>query len=33
MTSILRHRGPDSRQLYRAPGVSLGVRRLSIIDL
>lgn len=33
MTSILRHRGPDSRGLYRAPGVGLGVQRLSIIDL
>jgi asparagine synthase (glutamine-hydrolysing) len=29
----LRHRGPDAENLWRAPGVVLGHRRLSIIDL
>jgi asparagine synthase (glutamine-hydrolysing) len=44
MTDVLRHRGPDDRGLYRSdyhlrppyeamPGVALGHRRLSIIDL
>jgi len=33
MTAILRHRGPDGRGVHLAPGVGLGVRRLSIIDL
>jgi asparagine synthase (glutamine-hydrolysing) len=33
MTDILYHRGPDSDGFYVAPGVGLGVRRLSIIDL
>lgn len=33
MTAILRHRGPDGRGFHRAPGVGLGVQRLSIIDL
>ncbi len=44
MTDVLRHRGPDDRGMYRTecrlipngkhlPGVGLGFRRLSIIDL
>jgi asparagine synthase (glutamine-hydrolysing) len=33
MTEILRHRGPDSGGFHLAPGIGLGVRRLSIIDL
>ena len=33
MTAILRHRGPDARGFYRAPGIGLGVQRLSIVDL
>ena len=27
------HRGPDDRGTYTAPGVALGVRRLSIVDV
>ncbi len=33
MAALLRHRGPDSDGFYDATDVSLGVRRLSIIDL
>ncbi len=33
MTDILRPRGPDSDGFYVEPGVGLGVRRLSVIDL
>jgi len=33
MTDILRHRGPDGRGIFRAPGVGLGFRRLAIVDL
>jgi asparagine synthase (glutamine-hydrolysing) len=33
MTDIQQHRGPDQGGLYREPGVGLGHRRLSIIDL
>ncbi len=33
MTDTLAHRGPDGRGLYNGPGVALGHRRLSIIDL
>ena len=33
MTDSLRHRGPDGEGFHVAPGVGLGVRRLSIIDL
>jgi asparagine synthase (glutamine-hydrolysing) len=33
MTEIIRHRGPDSDGFHVAPGIGLGVRRLSIIDL
>ncbi|NLO91827.1 MAG: asparagine synthase (glutamine-hydrolyzing) [Elusimicrobia bacterium] len=33
MTARIQHRGPDSCGFYAAPGVNLGMRRLSIIDL
>jgi asparagine synthase (glutamine-hydrolysing) len=33
MTNALRHRGPDGEGSWTAPGVALGHRRLSIIDL
>ncbi len=33
MTQIMHHRGPDSQGSYIAPGVGLGMCRLSIIDL
>jgi len=33
MTEILRHRGPDDSGFYVAPGIGLGFRRLSIVDL
>lgn len=33
MTDIMKHRGPDSRGFYRDKFVSLGHRRLAIIDL
>ena len=33
MTDSIAHRGPDSAGYFRAPGVGLGHRRLSIIDL
>jgi asparagine synthase (glutamine-hydrolysing) len=33
MTAAIAHRGPDDEQVHREPGVALGVRRLSIIDL
>ena len=33
MTDALEHRGPDDRGTYEAPGVALGVRRLSIVDV
>ena len=33
MTDTLIHRGPDGCGFYRKPGVGLGIRRLSIIDL
>jgi len=33
MLDSIRHRGPDDEGLYEAPGVGLGHRRLSIIDL
>ena len=33
MVQSLYHRGPDDRGLWEAPGVSLGMRRLSIIDV
>jgi asparagine synthase (glutamine-hydrolysing) len=33
MSELVRHRGPDSGGFYEGPGVGLGFRRLSIIDL
>src|SRR5437867_5042032 len=33
MTATLRHRGPDDEGVYVGPGIGLGMRRLSIIDL
>lgn len=33
MTRALTHRGPDEEGYYEKPGISLGHRRLSIIDL
>jgi asparagine synthase (glutamine-hydrolysing) len=33
MCDVMRHRGPDDEGLLVEPGVSLGMRRLSIIDL
>lgn len=33
MTHIMQHRGPDSSGFHIEPGIGLGVRRLSIIDL
>lgn len=33
MTDAMEHRGPDDRGLHLAPGLGLGHRRLSIIDL
>lgn len=33
MTGAIAHRGPDDEQVHTEPGVALGARRLSIIDL
>jgi asparagine synthase (glutamine-hydrolysing) len=33
MTRSIAHRGPDDEQFHREPGVALGARRLSIVDL
>jgi asparagine synthase (glutamine-hydrolysing) len=33
MTDVMTHRGPNDRGFFVAPGVALGVRRLSIIDV
>ena len=33
MCRMMIHRGPDEEGVYLAPGVALGMRRLSIIDL
>jgi asparagine synthase (glutamine-hydrolysing) len=33
MTDLMTHRGPNDRGTYVAPGVALGVRRLSIVDV
>src|SRR5688500_21469 len=33
MTDVMEHRGPDDRGTYAEPGVALGVRRLSIVDV
>src|SRR5215207_9112662 len=33
MCEVIRHRGPDDEGIHAEPGVGLGMRRLSIIDL
>lgn len=33
MTDAMTHRGPNDRGTYQAPGVALGARRLSIVDV
>src|SRR4051794_9815341 len=33
MTGAIAHRGPDDEHTYQEPGVALGARRLSIVDL
>lgn len=33
MTGAIAHRGPDDEQVHQEPGLALGARRLSIIDL
>jgi asparagine synthase (glutamine-hydrolysing) len=33
MTGAIAHRGPDDEQVHSEPGVALGARRLSIVDL
>src|SRR4051812_47895266 len=33
MTGAIAHRGPDDEQVHQEPGVALGARRLSIVDL
>jgi asparagine synthase (glutamine-hydrolysing) len=33
MTDAMTHRGPDDRGTYSSPGVALGARRLSIVDV
>jgi asparagine synthase (glutamine-hydrolysing) len=33
MTDAMTHRGPNDRGTYSAPGIALGARRLSIVDL
>ncbi|MBI2870618.1 MAG: asparagine synthase (glutamine-hydrolyzing) [Candidatus Omnitrophica bacterium] len=33
MAEAMRHRGPDDEGFYKAPGIGLAMRRLSIIDL
>jgi asparagine synthase (glutamine-hydrolysing) len=33
MTDMMTHRGPDDRGVYEAPGIALGARRLSIVDV
>ncbi|HEV3477925.1 MAG TPA: asparagine synthase (glutamine-hydrolyzing) [Gaiellaceae bacterium] len=33
MTDVMTHRGPDDRGTYVRPGIALGVRRLSIVDV
>jgi asparagine synthase (glutamine-hydrolysing) len=33
MTDVMAHRGPNDRGTYERPGVALGVRRLSIVDV
>src|SRR6476469_2462893 len=33
MTDAMTHRGPNDRGTFLAPGIALGVRRLSIVDV
>ena len=33
MTDVMTHRGPNDRGTYKAPGIALGARRLSIVDV
>src|SRR3954454_23005035 len=33
MTDAMTHRGPNDRGTYLAPGIALGVRRLSVVDV
>lgn len=33
MTDAMTHRGPNDRGVYQAPGVAMGMRRLSIVDV
>jgi asparagine synthase (glutamine-hydrolysing) len=33
MTDVMTHRGPNDRGTYAAPGIAMGVRRLSIVDV
>jgi asparagine synthase (glutamine-hydrolysing) len=33
MTDVMAHRGPNDRGFHRAPGVAIGARRLSIVDV
>ena len=33
MTEVIRHRGPDDVGTHVAPGIAIGVRRLSIVDV
>src|SRR6516165_6862854 len=33
MTGAIAHRGPDDEQIHLEPGIALGARRLSIVDL
>ena len=33
MTDLMTHRGPNDRGTYGAPGIALGMRRLSIVDV
>jgi asparagine synthase (glutamine-hydrolysing) len=33
MCDVMRHRGPDDEGMHVAPGIAIGMRRLSIIDL
>jgi asparagine synthase (glutamine-hydrolysing) len=33
MTDVMTHRGPDDRGVFHGPGIALGARRLSIVDV
>src|SRR3954468_8215745 len=33
MTGAIGHRGPDDERIHVEPGIALGVRRLSVVDL